>query len=84
MPATAATTAPLLRVFKSCDEILVIARLVVVACVVVALSAVKLPKVEDALVRMPAVKLWSWLKVLAVVVPKAVVKTPVDELYASG
>jgi hypothetical protein len=33
---------------------------------------------------MPLVNVWSWLKEFAVVVPKAVVKTPVELLYASG
>ena len=66
MPATAADTSPLvalskppsdamerLEVKRLVDEAVVAKKLVVVACEVVALRAVKLPKVEEALVRMP-------------------------------
>ena len=40
--------------------------------------------VEDALVAKREVKVFCAEKVLAVVVPKLVVNTPVEELYASG
>ena len=53
MPAIAATTAPLLSVLRRLEVTPVIAKVVVVALVVVALSAKMLPKVEDALVRTP-------------------------------
>jgi len=44
------------RVLRRDDVMPVMAKLVVVACEVVALVAVKLPKVEEALVSMPPVK----------------------------
>jgi hypothetical protein len=52
VPAIAATTAPLVRVLRSEEEMPVIARLVVVACEVVAKFAVKSCKVVEPVVRM--------------------------------
>jgi hypothetical protein len=46
--------------------------LVLVACEVVALRAVKFWRVDDALATKPLVSVWSNEKVFAVVVPKAV------------
>ena len=86
MPTVAATTAPLLRVLSTAPEILVIAKFVVVACEVVACVAVIAPKVEDAVVRSPALRVWSCEKVFAVVVPNALerVMAPVAAEAWSG
>ena len=86
MPATAATTAPLLSVLRSDEETLVIARDVVVAWVVVAWVAVIVPRVEAPETVRPPFNVWSALKVLAVVVPKAVeiVSAPVEPLEMRG
>lgn len=74
MPAVAATTAPLESVFNSDEVTEVIAKEVVVACVVVAWSAVTLPSEVAPLTVRPAFNVWSWEKVLRVVVPKFVVR----------
>ena len=79
-----ATTLPCALVARRLLTIEVIARLVVVAWLVVALSAVKFWKVDDAVARMPPANVLSCENVFAVVVPKALVNAPVEELYASG
>ena len=73
MPAIAATTAPLDRVLRRLPVTLAMERLVVEALV----------KVDEAAV-IPPLKVLSVLKMFVVVVENAEVKTPVDELYASG
>ena len=63
----------MLRVLRSDEDIPLIAKLVVVALVVVALVAIR-----------PPLKVLSAEKMFVVVVLNAVVNAPVDELYASG
>ncbi len=84
----------MLKVFNRADETFEMASEVVVALVVVALSAVKFWSVVEPVARRfvvvivfavtPPLNVFSALKVFVVVVLNAVVNTPVDELYASG
>ena len=67
MPAVAATTAPPVVVLSKLPELTeLMARLVVVAWVVVACSAVKFCRVEEAEARKPLLKVCKREKVLVV------------------
>ena len=66
------------------NDAFVAKRLVEVAFVVVPKTVERLVIVEEPRPMSPAEKVLSALNELVVVVENAVVKTPVDELYASG